>query len=71
MKQFFKEFYGVGILFFYFFKWPFIIGLPILYKQGLQDNYILNILYIYCVFLILKDFYTFYIRAKSKRMDED
>ena len=61
-----KELYGVGILFFYFFKWPYVLGLPLLYNNGLADNIILNGLYIYCLFLILKDFYTFYIRMKKK-----
>jgi len=52
-----KELYGVGILFFYFLKWPFVLGLPILYNNGLESNYILNALWIYCIFLIVKDFW--------------
>ncbi len=64
-----KELYGVGILFFYFFKWPFIFGLPILYNTGLEQNIILDILWLYCLFLILKDFYTFYIRSQEKKKD--
>lgn len=64
-----KELYGVGILFFYFFKWPFIFGLPTLYNIGLEENIILNILWLYCLFLIFKDFYTFYIHSQEKKRD--
>jgi len=64
-----KELYGVGILFFYFFKWPFVFGLPILYNIGLNQNIILDILWIYCLFLILKDFYIIYINKKQKKED--
>jgi len=54
--KFFKEIYGVGILFFYFLKWPFVLGFGYLYFFGnLKDNYILNILWIYCFVLIIKD----------------
>ena len=59
-----KEIYGSGILFFYFFKWPYAIGYPFLYANGLNDNYILDILWVYCIFLILKDFYVFYIKKE-------
>ena len=51
-----KEVYGAGIMFFYFLKWPIIIGLPWLYSNGLQDNIILNILWVYCIVLVGKDF---------------
>jgi hypothetical protein len=51
-----KEVYGAGIMFFYFLKWPIIIGLPWLYSNGLQDNIILNILWVYCIVLVVKDF---------------
>jgi len=63
MKRTLKELYGVGILFFYFFKWPFTLGFPYLYFNGLNQNYILDFLWIYTIFLIFKDFYTFYKRA--------
>jgi len=60
-----KEIYGVGILFFYFLKWPFVLGLPLLYNNGLAQNIILDILYLYCIFLIFKDFYMFYKKKKK------
>lgn len=50
-----KELYGSGILFFYFFKWPIAIGLPLLYAQGLQSNWVLDILWLFCITFILKD----------------
>ena len=65
-----KELYGSGVLFFYFFKWPYVLGFPFLYSQGMQDNYILNALWFYCLFLIFKDFYTFYKRAKAKKEND-
>ena len=65
MKRTLKEFYGVGILFFYFFKWPFFLGFPFLYEKGINNNYILNALWFYTIMLILKDFYMMYKRKKS------
>jgi len=55
-----KELYGVGILFFYFLKWPILIGYPYLRMHGLNENYILDVLWLYCLFLALKDFYRLY-----------
>jgi Sec-independent protein secretion pathway component TatC len=57
MKKTLKELYGVGILFFYFFKWPFFLGFIYMYKHGLNENYILIGLWLYCLALIIKDFY--------------
>ena len=55
-----KESYGVGILIFYFLKWPYTLGFAYLYlEKGLRENYFLNALWIYCVFLIMKDFVYF------------
>jgi hypothetical protein len=54
-----KEIYGSAIMFFYFLKWPIFIGLPILYYfYGLSNNYILDILWLLCLGLIIKDFWT-------------
>ena len=60
MKRMLKELYGVGILFFYFFKWPYFLIYPYLYTHGLNENYILDALWFYTIVLILKDFYMFY-----------
>ena len=57
VKHIFKEIYGAGIIFFYYIKWLVFIGLPILY-YGLdyKQNMIMNILWFYCLILIIKDF---------------
>jgi len=56
VKHILKEIYGVGIMFFYFIKWFVFIGLPILY-YGLdyKQNIIMNVLWVYCLILIIKD----------------
>jgi hypothetical protein len=51
-----KELYGVGILFFYYLKFPLVIGLPILYfGLDYDDNIIMDILWVYSFGLIIKD----------------
>jgi len=50
-----KDLYGSGILFFYFLKWPIIIGTPLLYWQGLNNNWILNVVWLFSLLLIIKD----------------
>ena len=57
MKRTLRELYGVGILFFYFFKWPYFLGFPYLYINGLDNNFILDGLWFLTIFLILKDIY--------------
>jgi len=64
MKRTLKELYGVGILFFYFLKWPYFLGFPYLYNNGLDNNFILNGLWFLAIFLILKDFYGMWKRKK-------
>ena len=57
MAKFFKEIYGVGILFFYYMKYIILIGWPILY-YGLEykPNMIMDILWVFCLILMIKDF---------------
>ena len=57
MKKFFKDIYGVGIIFFYYMKWLILIGLPILYF-GLEykSNMVMNVLWVYSFVLVIKDF---------------
>jgi len=62
-----KEIYGAGIMFFYFLKWPILIGLPWLYANGLKENYIMDALWIYCVFLVFKDIWVLIARKMKKR----
>ena len=64
-----KELYGVGILFFYFLKWPIVLGYPYLRLHGLSQNYILDVLWLYCLFLIFKDFYMMLQKRKKSNKD--
>jgi len=52
-----REMYGALILFFYFLKWPIFIVMPIMYYNGLQNNWIINIVWALCLVFIVKDFY--------------
>jgi len=57
MMGFLKELYGVGIIFFYYIKWPILIGLPILYfGLDYKSNLVMNILWGYSFILVVKDF---------------
>jgi len=57
MKAFFKELYGVGIIFFYYMKWLILIGLPILYfGLDYKSNTVMNVLWVYSFILVVKDF---------------
>ncbi|MFT5660670.1 MAG: hypothetical protein ACI9TV_001312 [Sulfurimonas sp.] len=67
MKRVLKELYGSGILFFYFIKWPYFVGYIFLYNYGLNNNFILDILWFFCGFLIVKDFYRKYKELQSKK----
>ena len=60
MKRTIKELYGVGILFFYFLKWPYFLGFPLLYNNGLNNNWTLDALWFLTITLILKDFFIIY-----------
>jgi hypothetical protein len=52
-----NKLYGTLIFFFYFIKYPVALFLPIAYTVLEYDNnWIMNILWIICVLLILKDF---------------
>ena len=53
-----RHIYGAGIIFFYYTKWPILIGLPILYfALDYPSNEILNFLWIWSLILVIKDFY--------------
>ncbi|MBW6488737.1 hypothetical protein [Sulfurimonas sp.] len=65
MKKILRELYGSGILFFYFFKWPYFLIFPYLYNNGLDNNYLLNILWFFTAGLIFKDFYHMYKNSGS------
>jgi len=66
MKRVLKDLYGAGILFFYYAKWFIVIGLPIYYFYlGIKRNIILDILWVWCIILIIKDFIYKFILKKS------
>ncbi len=66
IKRELRHLWGVGILFFYYLKWPIVIGLPILYFYfGYERNTFLDILWIYSLILIFKDFFVMYKRYKN------
>jgi len=66
VKSVLKDLYGAAILFFYYVKWFIAIGLPFLYLVlEYKRNYILDILWIFCIILIVKDFVYKFILKKS------
>jgi hypothetical protein len=70
MKKILKEFYGAGIIFFYYIKWLVFLGLPLLYYDlDYKHNSVMDILWIYCSALIFKDF-IFAVVLKKKHGEE-
>ena len=66
MKTVLKDLYGAGILFFYYIKWPFVIWLLVAYFYlDFKNNIFLDILWIWCIILIIKDFVYKFILKKS------
>ena len=61
-----KEIYGVGILFFYYMKYIILFGWPLL-RYGLEykDNIILNVLWVICLILMIKDLVYKFVLKKS------
>jgi len=58
MKRTLLDLYGAGILFFYYIKIPFAIGLPILYFElDYNDNFILDIIWVFCLVLVVQDIF--------------
>ena len=66
MKSVLKELYGAGILFFYYMKYPILIGWPLL-RFGLDypDNIYIDILWLYCFALMIKDIIYKFVLKKS------
>lgn len=53
-----NKLYGSLIFFFYFVKYPLVLGLPVLYFYlGVPNNWILNLLAFISSLLIIKDFF--------------
>ena len=66
MKQVLKELYGTGILFFYYMKYIILIGWPIL-RLGLdyKDNVIIDILWVWCLILMIKEIVYAFVLKKN------
>ena len=61
-----KDLYGAAILFFYYVKWFIAIGIPVLYLQlDYKRNIVMDILWVICIILIIKDFIYKFILKKS------
>jgi hypothetical protein len=61
-----KDLYGAAILFFYYVKWFIAIGVPVLYLQlDYKRNIIMDILWVWCIILIIKDFVYKFVLKKS------
>jgi hypothetical protein len=66
-----RELYGVGILFFYYMKYIILLGWPILlYGLEYKPNIIMDMLWVYCLALMTKDFILKYV-FKKKYCDLD
>jgi hypothetical protein len=56
IKRELRHLYGVAILLFYYIKIPVLIGVPILYFYlNYKRSLFLDILWLWCAFLIIKD----------------
>ncbi|WP_084274889.1 hypothetical protein [Nitratiruptor tergarcus] len=65
LQSFLRHFYGAGILFFYYMKWPIVLGLPVLYFYlGYPRYWLLDLLWLYCLGLIIKDIVVVVLRWK-------
>ncbi|HIQ46438.1 MAG TPA: hypothetical protein EYH57_02335 [Sulfurovum sp.] len=65
MVKILKEIYGVGILFFYYMKYIILIGWPLLfYGLEYKPNIIMDILWLFCLALMLKDMIAAFILKK-------
>lgn len=61
-----KEIYGVGILFFYYMKYIILIGWPLLlYGFGYEPNIIMDLLWVYSLALMTKDFILKFVLKKK------
>jgi len=66
-----KEIYGVGILFFYYMKYIILIGWPLLlYGLEYKPNIIMDLLWVYSLALMTKDFIVRFV-LKKKYCDID
>ncbi len=65
IKRELRHLYGAGILFFYYAKWPMVLGLPFLYYYlDYPQNIFLDILWVISLLLIIKDFVVLIVRKR-------
>ena len=67
MNELLNKLYSVGMLFFYYLKWPYFISYTLLYNYGLNSYLILDLLWFLCGFLIAKDLYTRYKKEQAEQ----
>jgi hypothetical protein len=68
MKDVLRELYGAGIIFFYYLKYPILVGWPLLrYILDYPDNIIMDFLWLYCLLLVLKDIFSL-LREKKRQL---
>ena len=61
MNKILRDLKGTWILFFHYLKWPMVIGLPILYFDlNYKHNIIMDIIWVYCLYLVLESLYFMY-----------
>ncbi len=64
--SFFKEIYGVGILFFYYMKYIILIGWPLLlFGLDYKPNIIMDLLWVYSLALMTKDIIVRFVLKKK------
>ncbi|WP_353663074.1 hypothetical protein [Hydrogenimonas sp. SS33] len=60
-----RHLYGAGILLFYYAKWPILIGWPVMrFVLDYKDNWIIDALWLWCLILVVKDFYVLIIKKE-------
>ena len=67
MNELLNKLYSVGMLFFYYLKWPYFISYTLLYNYGLNNYLVLDILWFLCGFLIAKDLYARYKKEQAEK----
>jgi hypothetical protein len=56
MSKTLRQIYGAGVVFFYYLKWPFVLGYPaLLYGADYPRHWSMDAIWLYCVALIAKD----------------
>ncbi len=61
-----RHLYGAGILLFYYAKWPILIGWPVMrFVLEYKDNWIIDALWLWCLVLVIKDFYVWFVKKES------